>query len=71
MNYLAGSFSSPDAIAITPDGRYAYVADLFNQVQVIDIATNTIIPTPKLTGVFSPLLFNTHNQSQRQVCIRL
>ena len=54
MNYLAGSFSSPDAIAITPDGRYAYVADLFNQVQVIDIATNTIIPTPKLTGVFSP-----------------
>lgn len=54
IDYLAGAFTSPDAIAITPDGRYAYVADLFNVVQVIDIATNTIIPTPRLTGVFSP-----------------
>jgi DNA-binding beta-propeller fold protein YncE len=56
---LQGTFDRPKAIEITPDGKYAYVANLGpimtanGSVIVIDIATNTIIPTPALHYAFN------------------
>ncbi|MGC2696348.1 MAG: hypothetical protein WA738_11210 [Candidatus Angelobacter sp.] len=34
-----------DGLAITPDGSRVYIADLFNNVDVIDTATNTLEPS--------------------------
>ncbi len=45
-------FAVPDFIAITPNGDFAYVSNLFDGVSVIDIATNSIIPTPGLVFGF-------------------
>jgi YVTN family beta-propeller protein len=45
----------PQSITITPNGAYGYIANGLsnNSVVVIDIATNTFILTPGLTGVFN------------------
>ncbi|MGI8570506.1 MAG: hypothetical protein ACR2KT_16375 [Methylocella sp.] len=47
-------------VAITPDGKHAYVANLFsNNVSVIDTASNTVAATvavggPKDVGIVPP-----------------
>ena len=53
---LDSGFAAPDFIAITPDGQYAYVTNLFSAgVTVIDTASNTIVSTPGLdSGFFFP-----------------
>jgi YVTN family beta-propeller protein len=44
--------SGPNAIAVTPDGKHAYVANyLSNNVSVIDTATNTVVATVGV-GIF-------------------
>jgi YVTN family beta-propeller protein len=36
----------PDGVAVTPDGKHAYVANFnSNNVSVIDTATNTVVAT--------------------------
>jgi YVTN family beta-propeller protein len=38
--------SGPDAVAVTPDGQHAYVANFFSDtVSVIDTATDTVMAT--------------------------
>ena len=37
--------SSPEGVAITPDGKYVYVANSSSQVSVISTATNTVVAT--------------------------
>ncbi|MHB8262670.1 MAG: hypothetical protein ACYDGY_02825 [Acidimicrobiales bacterium] len=45
----------PDAVAITPNGSYAYVADYDNGiVDVIDTTTNAVTATITLTGTNAP-----------------
>lgn len=48
--------TGPDFIAISPKGKHAYVATLFDgTVHVIDIKTNTLLDTPGLNGQFSDI----------------
>ena len=50
------TFNNPDAIAITPDGTTAYVANFVgNSVSVIDIATNTVT---EIVTDLNPATFN-------------
>lgn len=48
---LANSFSSPRAIAITPNGKYAYITNSGNDsVSIIDLQTNQIACSSILVG---------------------
>jgi len=47
-----GALSSPNAITLSKDGRYAYVGNLFASVQVVDLQTYTILDTPQFVGTF-------------------
>ena len=53
--YGLGDVFFPQSITITPNGLYGYVANGLssNTVVVLDIATNTFISTPGLTGTFN------------------
>jgi YVTN family beta-propeller protein len=43
--------TSPRGVAITPDGKHAYVANVIsNNVSVIDTSNNTVMGTPILVG---------------------
>ncbi len=42
-DYPGCSFAGPAAIAITPDGKTAYVCNLGGSVSVIDVESNTVI----------------------------
>jgi YVTN family beta-propeller protein len=43
--------TSPRGVAVTPDGKHAYVANVIsNNVSVIDTSTNTAVGTPILVG---------------------
>ena len=43
--------TSPRGVAVTPDGKHAYVANVIsNNVSVIDTSNNTVMGTPILVG---------------------
>ena len=48
--YITSGFSSPDGVAFSPSGTYAYVADGTNVV-IINTATNTVIGSVDSSGI--------------------
>jgi YVTN family beta-propeller protein len=46
-----GVGNNPFGVAVTPDGKHAYVTNnLSNNVSVIDTASNTVVATVQLSG---------------------
>jgi DNA-binding beta-propeller fold protein YncE len=58
---IDGAGQYPDAIALTPDGQTAYVADYYGEVTPIDLATGAAEPSIENVGTYPVAIAMTPN----------